>query len=95
MGMSTHVVGFKAPDAEWVKMKAVWDACKAAEITPPEEVIHYFEWREPRAGIEVPERDLIHCGAVREFNTDSTTGYEIILSKVPEGVTVISVYNSY
>lgn len=58
MGMSTHVVGFIPPDEKWQKMKAVWDACRAAGVEVPEDVCDFFEGGEPDpAGVEVMLKD--------------------------------------
>jgi len=35
-------------DEHWIKMKAVWDACMAAHVMPPEAVHNYFGGKEPR-----------------------------------------------
>ena len=39
---SVKVVGIRLPDAEWRKIKAVWDSCEEAGIAVPEEVESYF-----------------------------------------------------
>ena len=48
MGMSSHVTGFKLPDEKWKKMKAIYDACKVANISPPQEVNEFFDYSPPR-----------------------------------------------
>lgn len=93
MGMSTHVVGFRPPDERWKKMKAAWDACKAAGIEIPDEVLAFFNYVAPDPrGVEV-EIEKLPC--TKEFSTDSKSGFEINVTKLPDGVTVVRFYNAY
>jgi hypothetical protein len=93
MGMSTHVQGFKAPDDKWKEMKAVWDACEAAGISPPEAVSKYFEWDKPDdRGVEVKLEGTGYC---TEWGDDYRSGFEIEMRKLPADVTHIRFYNSY
>lgn len=43
MSMNTRIYGVIPPDAKWKKMKAVWDACDAANMEVPEEVLNFFK----------------------------------------------------
>lgn len=43
MSMSTHVVGIKPPEDRWRKMKAIHDACQAADLADPDVVVKYRE----------------------------------------------------
>jgi len=96
MSMSTHVVGFKPPDAKWQRMKAVWDACDHAGVPPPPEVMAFFDGEEPDVnGVEVTEDALIRCGALREWHDDGRDGYEVLVEKLPADVKVIRFYNSW
>lgn len=89
MGMSTHVTGFRPPDDDWKKMKAVYDSCKEAGIDPPEEVDDFFEGLPPdEAGVEV---DLIY----HEWTDDGCEGYEIHVDEIPAGVKIIRFYNAW
>lgn len=89
MSMSTHVIGFKPPDAKWKKMKEVWDACDKAGVEAPKEVSEFFNWEAPdENGVEV-ELDAA------EWSDEGREGYEIEVSKLPKGVTVIRFYNSW
>lgn len=89
MSMSTHVTGFVPPDEAWARMKAVWDACKAAGLPVPGEVEDFFEGGEPDpAGVSV---DL----PVREWSDDSRAGYEIDIAAIPPQVKVIRFWNSW
>lgn len=96
MGMSTHVVGFKAPDEKWKKMKDVYEACVEAGIKIPREVDAFFEGESPdEAGVMV---DIEKSGVVQEWNGESQDGYMVDLvllrTKYPD-LTHIRFYNSY
>jgi hypothetical protein len=93
MGMSTHVVGIRPPDAKWTQMKAVWDACKLAGVEPPDEVLEFFDHAPPDpAGIRV---ELEGKPCIRAFNDDMRQGFEVDISKLPKNVTVVRFYNSW
>ena len=96
MGMSTTVLGFKPPDAKWHKMKAVYDACKAAEIDPPIDIKLYFNYDKPDgAGVVIEQEDLEECNAIRKYNAESSTGYEVIIDNLPKDVKIVRFYNSW
>lgn len=91
MGMSTHIQGFKAPDEKWLKMKAVWDVCKASGIEPPQEVYDYFEGQEPdEAGVvvELNEKEF-------KWSDDYCSGFSVEIAKLPKDLTHIRFYNSW
>jgi hypothetical protein len=92
MSISTHVVGFRPPDAHYLKMAKVWHTCEEAGVEPPAEVSKYFDHVEPDpAGMEV---DI--AKAVTEWTDgDMCQGYEIDVTKLPKGVTIIRSYTSY
>lgn len=96
MGMSTHVAGFKPPDEMWRRMKAVWDACEAANLTVPTAVKRFFEGEAPDdEGVEVDQYVLIEAGAVRKWIDDAAEGFEIVVANIPPDVKVIRVYNAW
>lgn len=89
MSMSTHVIGFAAPDEQWRKMKVIYDACSSAGVSIPDEVEKFFDGEEPdEAGVEVRLNP-------KPWSDDSRSGFEIDLSTVPKHVNVIRFYNSY
>ena len=92
MGMSTSAVGFKPADEKWNSMKAVWEACEKAGTAIPEEVEDYFEGEPPedKPGMEVDLGD-----SCQEWQGESSDGYEIDITKLPEGVRFIRVINYY
>lgn len=90
MSMSTHVTGFAPPDEQWQKMKAIWDACEAAGVPAPQQVVAFFGALPPDpAGVEV---DL----PAREWNGgEEGAGYEIDVADIPPQVKTIRFYNSW
>ncbi len=93
MSMSTHVVGIRPPDQTFKKMKAAWDACKAAGVAPPKAVVDFFNDETPdEAGVQID----IDCAA-EEWNSDQlcASGIEVDINKLPLGVKIIRFYNSY
>lgn len=92
MGMSMHVVGFRPADDKWNKMKAAWDACEAAGLPIPEEVENYFEDEYPgdKPGMEVELGE-----AVQELNREGEEGYQVDVTKLPDGVRFIRFYCSW
>lgn len=89
MSASTHVIGFMPPDDRWRRMKAVWDACAAANIDPPAEVDEFFGGEAPDdtgREVEIPHR---------RWQADMSEGVEVDVAALPDGVTVIRFYNSY
>ena len=93
MGMSTHVVGFKPADEKWRKMKAVYDACVAANVEMPDDVLGFFEVKVPdAAGVEVEIEKHIAC---KPWKSGYGEGYEVDLKKLPPDVTVLRFYNSW
>lgn len=98
MGMSTHVVAFKPPGEKWRQMKAVWDACAAAGVTPPDVVYRYFEDDEPDpAGVEIDQDALVSAGALRKWHDErnANSGFELDVAKLPQDVTVVRFYNGW
>lgn len=91
--MSTHVAGVRPPDERWQRMKAAYEACRAAGLTVPPEVTEFFDWDEPDpAGVVV---NLDQHTSVREWSDDTRAGYEVVLGQLPPEVTVLRFYNSW
>lgn len=96
MGMSTYVVGFIPPDERWLRMKAVWEACRAAHIDPPAEVERLFEDGPPDdSGREVTMHEGVHPAVKEWTDGDMRQGIEVDLSQLPAGMTSIRFINSY
>lgn len=104
MSMGMHVEAFRPPDDKWRAMRAVWDACAAAGVAPPDEVSKFFDWKEPDdRGVVValewlPKDDPQAHGDRRLHPAVSEDGrewgYTIEIAKLPEHVTHIRVWAS-
>jgi len=92
VSMSVYVKGFTPPDETWLRMKAVWDACKTAGLAVPPEVQEFFGGAAPDpAGAET---DL----PVRKWKggeMGESEGYELDVAAIPPHVQVIRFYNSW
>lgn len=89
--MSTHVVAFRPPDETWRRMKAVYDACETGGIPMPNEVADFFDDEPPdESGVEIDINDIL-----KEWSDESRAGYQLELSKLPKGITVLRFYNSW
>lgn len=101
MGMSTHVVGFRPADEKWHRMKAVWDACKAAKTEVPKEVVAFFNYEEPdEAGIEVEFERRTGDAPVTEWQDErgGRAGVEVDLEKLRQWrpqITKLRFYNAW
>lgn len=94
MGMNTHVVGIRPPDEMWKKMKAARDACVAADVPIPDEVMEFFNYEEPdSAGVLIDLEDYESC--CEKWGAEGKQGFEIDLSKLPENIKLIRFFNSY
>ena len=93
MSMSTYIIGLKPADEHWAKMKAIWDACEAAEICPPQEVLHYFSDGEPPGRGTVV--DLADHPSVAPYNDDMREGFEVSIETLPPDVKIVRFYNSW
>ncbi len=92
MGMSTNVIGIRPPDAKWLAMKAIYDACEAAGVPTPEEVDKFFDYTRPDPkGVHVELEKI----CVREYRTEDDAGYEIDVAKIPADVKTIRFWNSW
>lgn len=91
MSMSTNVQGFRPPDEQWQKMKAIWDSCHAAGVDTPQDVISFFNYEAPDpAGVEVDLHKI-----AREWRNEYAQGYEINIDELPEGLKIIRFYNAW
>lgn len=96
MSMSTIVVGFIPPDDEYKRKAAAWNACKAAGVEPPHELLMMFDDNEPDPhGMEISKRELEACGALAKWHNEYAEGYEVTVAKLPPNVKVIRFYNSW
>jgi hypothetical protein len=96
MSMSTRVEAIIPPTELWSKMRAVWVACTEAGLSVPTPVAEFFQGDEPDPdGVVVGMRTLKQRGAVVDWGDDCSSGYEVILDKLPPGVSRIRFCNSW
>lgn len=87
---SMHVVGIREPDEQWLKVKAVWDACAAAQIDPPAVVKEFFGSNGPNAnGIETD----LKAFAI-DWSAATSVGVELVLDQLPKDITKVRFYLS-
>ena len=92
MGLSTHAVGFRPADEAWDRMLLVWNACRHANVDVPEIVRHFFGDEDPtdKPGMEVEIDD-----AIRDWSSESAKGFEVDVTKLPDGVRFVRFYNAW
>lgn len=95
MGMSTNITGFVSPENEnYKKHCKVLTACIEAGIEElPKETAEYFGSKYPEE--ELFEEKLQTEMPVKEWGNDYSSGFEIIISEIPEGVHKIRFSNSW
>jgi hypothetical protein len=97
MGMNTHVVGFKAPNDKWKRMKKAYEACVEAGIEIPESIDDFFGGEMPdEGGIEV---EIEYHSSVQRFSDPHPRDGFIVdikglLEHYPD-LTHIRFFNSY
>lgn len=89
MSISTSVYGIIPPDDNWKKMKAVWDACNKAGISPPSECNDFFNGEEP------DESGVIIELKARKSSPEMENRFEIDLASLPPHVKTIRFVISY
>lgn len=100
MGMSTHVIGFRAPDEQWKKMKYVYEACVEAGVEIPEAVDNFFCGEAPDdygITVDLGKDDPAH-DFIQEYSESSSHGYTIdirALQRHYPNLTHLRFYNSY
>ena len=88
--MSTHIMLLRDPaDMDYQNKLNVLYACQKAEIEIPKEIDDYF------GGEEDPDYPLEIQYEPDEWSDEGREGFEIELSKLPEGVKRIRFYNSW
>jgi hypothetical protein len=96
MSMNSHVVGIKEPTEEFKKKYAAYRACEEAGVKTPKEILDFFDGISFKyvdaTGMEV---DLEKSGAVQKWKADSQDGFEVVVDKIPAGVTRIRFVNSW
>ena len=98
MGMSTSMVAFREPDAEYQKHKKVAEACWAADVEVPEATAKYLG--QDAIDMEDAEQGLafswVECKKMTTPYEDSdSVGLEVDLRQLPSGVVRLRFYNSW
>lgn len=90
MSVSLHIYGIRPPDDDWRKMKAAWEACEAAGIDVPSEVLLFFDEERPDdAGVLVGLSHTTDNPIAREYRGEYDSGYEIDIADLPPGIKTI------
>ncbi len=93
MSMKMNVVGIMAADEKYNLMREIWDMCVKADIDPPDEVYDFFRHEEPDGtGLQI---DIKNSGAVETWGEEEKSGFQVDITKLPEGVRFIRFYNSW
>ncbi len=93
MGMSSHVVGIRPADEEYMKKVAAYNACAAAGVSTPDELEDFFDGMPPNPDGVVVDLDDEEC--CEKYNEHMRDGFTIDVTKLPEGVRYVRFYNSY
>lgn len=95
MSMRTYITGFVSPDGKtYKKHLKVLMACIEADIDElPKETAEYF-------GSKYPDEELIEGRLeveldYEEWSNESSQGFELLVSKIPEGTYKIRFANCY
>ena len=92
MSMSMNVVGYMPADENWNKMKAAWQACTEAGVSPPDAVSDFFGGEDPGG---MPGKEVWIQGAgVKKLEDENREGYEVDITALPEGVRFVRFYRS-
>jgi len=99
MGMSTHIRAFiPETDPEFQKHKKVLLICIEADVSLPKETSEYF------GGGDIPHESLLEDKLeialskgthFIDYTSEDSEGYEVDLTKLPEGVTKLRFYNNW
>lgn len=83
------VTGIRPPDKDWKEMKAVYDACKKANVAMPEAVQEFFDYKDPdMKGIEMNLTEHDFCRSY-QVGPEMEDVYEIEVAKIPKDLTFI------
>ena len=92
MSMCTYVQGLKPKTEEYEKKLHIYNACREINVTPPEDILRFFDGEVCEEGIitELPKEAMSNYmdDCCRDF-------FEVDLTKIPSDVTKIRLVNSY
>lgn len=98
MGMSSHIQGFiPDTDSNYLRHKKVLLVCLEANVELPKETAEYFGSKSPdKYLLEEKLGVRLEMGVHYEkYSADMTDGFEVDITKLPQGVTKLRFYNSY
>ncbi len=72
-------------------MKGIWEACDAAKVSIPKEVLDFFDGGPPS---DKPGAEIEVKAAIKKWNSKDGSGYEVDLDKLPKGVRFLRCYLS-
>jgi hypothetical protein len=74
-------------------MKAAYDACQAAGVAAPSDVMEFFDHEPPDSlGVRI---EIERQPCTSKYRDDMRDGFEVDIKKLPPDVTIIRFYNSY
>ena len=74
----------RPPDAKFRKMKAVYDACKVADVDPPDDVDEFFDGDEPD-----PAGTQVEMEKVQLLEGEYELGFQVAVKDIPKWATHI------
>lgn len=89
MSVSLGVYGVVPADEEFNKMKSIHDSCEEMGITPPKEVVDFFDGERPDPAGMVIWMDDSRTDGVTEWGNDYSSGYEIEIAKLDPKIKII------
>lgn len=101
MSTSTHIKAFiPDTDLEFQRHKKVFLVCLQAKVSLPHETADYFNFYDgiPDNGDLLDSKleiDIKNSNCLNKWHNHDADGYEIDLTKLPQGVTKIRFYNSW
>jgi hypothetical protein len=97
MGMSMHAYAVKPADENYQRKAAAYRACEAARIPIPRELVDFFNGEQPD-----PTGVAVHIGSghgvtqahpcCARFCDSSREGFEVDITKLPEGTRFVRFY---
>ena len=92
--------GFRETLEKYQDYKKVWDACEAAGIDIPDEVVNYFGDEAPDGKgiwnqVKEDREGNLDCEAISFNGRDGQDAWIVDLRKLPEDIKLIKFVNSY
>jgi hypothetical protein len=101
MSMSMHCEAVKPADENYKRKAEAYRACEAAGIGIPDELLKFFDDEPPDAtgtkqtlGTGHSAPDNLHPSCAK-YKADMEEGFEVDITKLPEGTRFVRFYCSY